>query len=455
VRRAVAVFALLAASASACAQDVAPEERAFVEIVATKPRWFVGETIQLRLRVGYDVEYFDRHAVQSFQQRLDVPFRIEAPWLRRPVGAELVSDSSAPRGSTQYSHVLNDAVVWTSAIDPEARNGRTYRVLEAAKAYRASRAGDVVVPAPTLRFAHADRFEENFMQGSAPVGRRDIVVHGAAPTLHVVDLPTEGRPPEFVGAVGSFEVGDFVDRNETAVGDAIKLTLTVTGPFAQGVDLPRLADLAGFHVYGMVEEKPSWGRSFVYDIAPLDDRVTSIPPIAFAYFDPDAGRYRVVKTDAIPLRVRPSPSAAHVEPRAMDDAGASRWVVAAGLVVAALVVVGVLVRRRRQRGDPRDVGGGHVRDAAAAFRAQADADVAASLAAFLAACLRCTPAAVVSPDLAARLVAAGATSDVAGRAAALLERLVAARYGGEASTDDAAAAREVVDEIESAFTSAG
>ena len=80
------------------------------------------------------------------------------------------------------------------------------------------------------------------------------------------------------------------------------------------------------------------------------------------------------------------------------------------------------------------------------------ADPGAAFAGFLAAHLGCPAAAVISPDLGARLVAAGVPADLATRAAALLEDLVAARYGGSAPGEDAAAAaRAMVEELEATF----
>ena len=61
-------------------------------------------------------------------------------------------------------------------------------------------------------------------------------------------------------------------------------------------------------------------------------------------------------------------------------------------------------------------------------------------------------AAVIAPDLRARLAAAGVPVDLAARTAALLEALVAARYGsGAPSGDTEASARAIVEELEALF----
>jgi hypothetical protein len=82
------------------------------------------------------------------------------------------------------------------------------------------------------------------------------------------------------------------------------------------------------------------------------------------------------------------------------------------------------------------------REAAAAFHALAarpGADLSDAFAAVLAARLDCAPAALVSPDLARRLVASGLPPAVSQPAARMLEALVGARYGGVRPEPEAAA----------------
>jgi hypothetical protein len=438
---------LVASASSARAEDVAPEDRAFVRVVADNNAFFVGEEIRVRLQVGIDRAFFRDHAVQPYQQRLDVPVIVTTGY---PIHGPSNGYAWPIADPKRFTFVLDASIASASGVESVTRSGRPFDVYEVVRSLRPLGAGELDVPAPTLRFEHAERFEDDFVHERAPVGRRETVVRGAPLVLHVRALPTEGRPPEFTGAIGKFTIVSDAAPRDVAVGESIKLRLTVGGD-ATSFEAPRVADLDGFHVYGVIEHPRG---TFEYDVAPLRDDVTELPPIAFAYFDPDAAAYRVVKTDAIPLRVRPSATPS----RPTTDVSAQapsplRWVVLETAAAGLAVVCIVLVRRARAR-RARDAETPHVREAAAAFRARVDGDDADAFAAFVAACLRCSPAAVISPDLGARLVAAGAPTDDADRAAALLERLVAARYGGDASSDDAAAARAVVDELETALSTA-
>jgi hypothetical protein len=119
--------------------------------------------------------------------------------------------------------------------------------------------------------------------------------------------------------------------------------------------------------------------------------------------------------------------------------------------MAALSLFLWLRARERERSDPL---GTRARGAAAAFKARvADprADIAEAITEFLAARLGCTAAAVIAPGLADRLRAAGATEELASSSAALLEQLVASRYGAGVSGAGRHEAQELVDALERAL----
>jgi hypothetical protein len=98
------------------------------------------------------------------------------------------------------------------------------------------------------------------------------------------------------------------------------------------------------------------------------------------------------------------------------------------LLLAAAAVV--LRRRARSRPDPEVL---RVQAAASAFRermSRPGAELSEAFTAFLAARLSCTEAQVVAPDLRERLRRAGFPEALAEEIAALLDSLVASRYGG-------------------------
>jgi hypothetical protein len=144
-------------------------------------------------------------------------------------------------------------------------------------------------------------------------------------------------------------------------------------------------------------------------------------------------------------------------PRESVPRAASRFGAAAVLLAPWLLALGLVAFRRARASGRSDPERARARGAAEVFAAragEADSDVSAVLAEYLAARLGCTAAAVIAPDLARRLTAAGVSDELATRAAALLEHLVHARYGGAPHDDAAAAAGELVDDLETVFRGA-
>ncbi len=224
---------------------------------------------------------------------------------------------------------------------------------------------------------------------------------------------------------------------------------------------PRLEGLEGFHVYGCLDGGGADRRTFTYDLAPVDARVSEIPSIPFPYFDPGPPpAYRVAGTAPIPIRVvapagspesnRDLPSGGRGAPGAEEGPGGSTTLILA--VLLAGVVLGFIAIRfrkgKREEADPRAF---RLRKASAAFHEdliRPGADPGIALAAFLAAFLDCPPAAVVGPDLAARLATTGVEEKTAAETAALMEALVATRFGGAPVLGGEEAARRLVEVIE-------
>ncbi len=414
------------------------QERAFVEVTAEKDAYYVRERIHLKLRFGYDREFFRTHAVPLFAREMEVPVQVQA----QLPGRQTVNANVRLLGPT---FALNDGVLKANSSAEETRDGCVFTIVEALYAHGRSEPGDVTIAAPTLRYGYATEFEEDFVSGRVPKDPKQEVVAGAALTLRVLPLPDEGRPPEFNGAVGRFTVSAKASRTSLAVGDPLTLWLKIKGDGnVQGPDL----ELPGFHRLGIVH-KDLVGYQADCHLKLLSADVKEIPAIPFAFFDPGppAG-YRVVHTDPIPLEVRAGPAP---EPPSPPPAPRDPFPIAVVVVAVAIAAAAVALWARSRRSvaplDPYRV---RLAEALAALRgARPGPGLADTLAELLAAYLECPPAAVIGADLPTRLAGRGLAPGLAARVAATLERLVAARYGGgHAGEEDFAA---LLPELEAAL----
>ena len=475
MRLAIGLLGCLAAGGAARADEVRPEDRASVEVTAGRETCYVGEPFEVRLRVTYDAVFFRDFAVSPFLRPLDVPLRIEAPWLRTWSGATAIATGAGVETAAgeRVRIAVNDDVVEAivigrapSAVASAGGPGGAkpaMTTIEIARTFVATGDGELVVPAPTLSFTWATVFADDLVNGRVPVERRDVVRNGEPRTLRVLPLPEAGRPGGFQGAIGRFAVLAGIDRRKVGVGEPfhLKLRITGTGNLAT-FPTPRLDDLDGFHVYGAIDDRRAVVRTIDYELAVVRDDVSAVPPIPFAYFDPStesAAGYRVARTqtDLVstcagrrrrrPARgVRSRRASLVREPSfqwASGDAGRPR----AGGDHAPGEAPRAHAGRARSRDRPRPIGIGGVSRADRAVRTSTWPPRSP----------RCSrriwtarPAAVISSDLGARLLARNRAPSVAARAAAMMERLVGARYGGDGAESVAESARALVDELEDA-----
>lgn len=127
-------------------------------------------------------------------------------------------------------------------------------------------------------------------------------------TISVKDVPLEGRPASYSGAIGQFEFQSQIAPAKAKVGDPMTLTLTLEGEGTlDAVETPDLAQLPEvadrFKIYEATEESEAKRRRFTYSLRPLKSDVESFPPIAMSYFDVEKEQYVTLTTKQIPIQV--------------------------------------------------------------------------------------------------------------------------------------------------------
>jgi len=326
---------------------------------------------------------------------------------------------------------------------------------------------------------------------------RPVSVRPSLDDVTVLAPPEGGRPASWNGAVGRFRLDVAAKPVDVAVGDPITLTIRLTDTSGtaglDGLQAPTLGDQRaldeGFRVpkeaaAGVVEGR---AKIFTQSIRATSDAVTAIPPIEFAFFDPSAGEYRTVRSEPLPLRVRPSAVArANIDGADETDAAAPpapATTVAGGLVanfslaeiarermlrpidlaIALTPPLALLVWlaaspalfRALLRGDGAKR---RIREARSALERSLETDGSAearerALLSYLAARVHADGAGFSRGDAIDRLRAAGFAGDDVAQCERILRELERARYGGAAP--EPTAIRGLVEQIERAKPSAG
>ena len=138
--------------------------------------------------------------------------------------------------------------------------------------------------------------------------------------LKVEPLPSEGRPKDFhPGNVGHFELSAAVDAREVSLNQPVTYTLTVRGSGnIQQLRPPELPPLDRFKRFDPTVDIqiPKKGRevkgskTVEYILMPLASGALTIPALSFSFYDPTAGAYRMLSTEAFTITVAASPAIA-------------------------------------------------------------------------------------------------------------------------------------------------
>lgn len=434
--------ALVAAGAPARAQSPSPPPpsvraasapaRAFVEIVDAPTQAWVGQACEFVVRVGVDAAWFAAQAVPLSAQALDQPFHLTAPWLQSSDDAA-VAIVPPTAGAPAQRVAVGDRAEALAVAAPRTVDGRSFTVLELRVRWQPRRAADFELAPARVRFAFATAFVEDFLRGRQPRDRQEASVASATARVRVAPLPNPA-PPAFTGAIGDFAMTAQPATANAVVGEALAVTVTLTGEGncgAFGFALAR--PTPGFHVDGVVAVAGSAGRAFRLDVLPLRAGARELPTLAFAAFDPRAGAYVTVVSPPAPLAV--APPRAPLPPRVQNLVDADAAAVAAAqpapawpaaIAVALALLLAGLLRRRRRRAARAAI------DAAiATFAAVPATDPVARLGAYEAALARLAGLPAWRADGFAAL-AARAPAEVVAALRAHHGGLDAARFGGEA-----------------------
>lgn len=221
--------------------------------------------------------------------------------------------------SMQYPQ-LNQAEVLVEGMEQPVKsgeiiNGQSFQVLTFSPELTMMKTGKITL-GPVLADCsimlreHPFRsfFDEFFAE------ERPLQLQSNTLELEVLTLPARGRPADFSGAVGRFELEVSASPTEVLQGDPLTLNMVITG---QGnlslVSAPTITGLEQFKVYDpqkdfLLTADPSEEKvAFEQVVIPLEKSITAIGPFTFNYFDPVTAEYQRLTVPALPLSVKENP----------------------------------------------------------------------------------------------------------------------------------------------------
>ena len=132
--------------------------------------------------------------------------------------------------------------------------------------------------------------------------------------IEVLPLPATGKPEQFTGAVGQYQMNTTVEPNRAKIGDPMELRISLAGSGAlDNTPVPEPASWNGFKTHPATSEIEytdlrhlSSRKQFKRMIIPTDSKLTHVPALQFSYFDPVTEQYVTLTTPPTPVEITAS-----------------------------------------------------------------------------------------------------------------------------------------------------
>ena len=291
----------------------------FVEIIGKKERVYVGQSLDLTLKIwirpyrnrDYKVTLDARNMWNLVSRNTNWgPFEEAINTMREqrevPRGRSVLREDASGEQSEYYLYEI-DATTYPDR--PGQIDGNGIRVIvEYPVSLGRSRS-------PLSMFD--DDFFGGSMFGGSMFGSRISITEvrpiSAAATVGattVLPIPTEGRPDDYRGAVGKYSILSQVTTDRVRVGDPITLRIGIDGEGPMElVSAPPLESQANLIDNFKVPDESLAGfidgkrKVFTTTIRPRRADVTEVPPITMSYFDPDKEEFVRIQSRPILIDV--------------------------------------------------------------------------------------------------------------------------------------------------------
>src|SRR5258708_29537679 len=170
-----------------------------------------------------------------------------------------------------------------------------------------------------LDYLLGDPFLQNIFGTAVP---KNVTVPSPAAEIKVLALPTQGSPPDFGGAVGTFKISADISSSKNTAGDPLTLRMHVNG--AGNFDRVESSMLAGDAQWKTYEPKAIFNpadltgyrgeKIFEQPLIASQPGAHTVPALNFSYFDPTTRRHDTAHSPPRDGTVPPAADTAANEP---------------------------------------------------------------------------------------------------------------------------------------------
>ncbi|MDR2980285.1 MAG: BatD family protein [Bacteroidales bacterium] len=228
-------------------------------------------------------------------------------------GGFRATNTNLPSQNGLWTYQLGDQSEELRGVN-ETINGRSFKVYELKQvAAFPQKSGEITVTPMETELYLRVYYQQAFGFPRAQDFRINLKSNSIK--LNVKSLPTQGRPDDFSGLVGNFQLKSNLSRSELMTNDATNLTLTISGTGnIQHIPVPTTnfppdCDVTDPQLSDNINTKGnmiSGSRHIEYVIIPRSSGTFKIPVVHFSYFDPGSGSYKTITSTEYELKVEKS-----------------------------------------------------------------------------------------------------------------------------------------------------
>ncbi len=216
--------------------------------------------------------------------------------------------------NTGDDFIVHRSDLSTMKFEPVEGNHREMQASAKFAWLASTKSGNLQIP--PFKFKYTKRgepkvVEENKQMGgmtfsSRSIKQESVETETQTPTLNITvkPLPTEGKPANFSGMVGSYSFSADFDRTNLKVGEAMTLTINIKGDGLPGsITDPKLPDFGEFRSVPpenelnkkIVGNKVITTKNIRVFLYPKKKGEFTIPEITYSWFNPSKKKYETAK----------------------------------------------------------------------------------------------------------------------------------------------------------------
>ena len=291
-----------------------------VSVGVPKGPLFVGQKVPIAVEI-----WVDREAWSDL-----ISYALVVPLMTAP-DVRFIDNPGAPRDTDLQIQTDEGTLLLPAHTSERQRDGRNFVVVRTERTMVPLSAAVLKADAATFVINQGTQFRRDMFRQRQATSVRKLLARGQDISLEVAEVPLEGRPPSFAGAIGrGFTLDVSADRSVVQLGEPIALNFTLRGDGdlstaglpaldAEGLLDPGVFRLPEDRATGVIEQ--NGGKRFDVNVRVLDSAVREIPALAYSWFDTDSRTFQTTHSRPIALSVAAAEviGAGQVERRAGSD----------------------------------------------------------------------------------------------------------------------------------------